>query len=387
MIFSTYNFHCLIFLVAVATGTGVGVGFTHIQPVTAPNRAINDATVGQGGQLPTTRTNGVGFPTPVQRQTPNGQGFTPQAGMDNGGPVVVYTSAYRNGAWPGLDATTTNGQNANAAGGPPVPTANNLNASGSGTVRRRDGNGASTSATSASASRFVWDRLRALGGNSGTSNAPLSSSTPTTSLTANQQDSSGMRSRAWDRFFSRDAASTSSSSSAAQTSTQIASTSTSHPTGVQQRPARPSRSNSSGAGVGEGATNDTNQGRQFMSLASRSRGAGMPPGYTVDDGAAGGSTASTAPSDLPGMVRNNLVLASQANHPQRLLPTLGRRSGSGPPNLLPTGRPNSMFETPRAGVIGRSTSATAGSPAVVDPSTASGLVWTHSATDPDVNMD
>jgi hypothetical protein len=344
-------------------------------------RTNNEAPNGHGGHL--SRAQYPGFSTTAaQRQTAIVQGFG--ALVDNGG--VMHTNNYRTTpAWTAPDNTGANGQNQNAA-----QPANNGN-NGNGTVtlpRRRETTAAAAavaSATSASASRFVWDRLRSLGGNSGTSNntATLSTSTPTATSTTAQQDSSGSRSRAWDRFFS------SSTSSAPQSSTHAPASSTSH-LGIPQRPARPTRTNSSGTAGGEGSSNDPNVIRQFMSLSGRNRGTGLVPGFGAEEGIASEIAPSPSSSDLAGMVRNGLVLAAQAGQQPQRPSTLGRRAGSGPANLTQHSIITALYETPRAGVIGRGISAgstSSGSPAVVDPSTASGTVWNPSNSDSDVNMD
>ncbi len=249
----------------ISIAPGGGVGLVPLNQAAAPTR----------GRTAAVTPNTAGFPIP-----PPGQPMFP-----NRQPVIMNAAGY---AW---DANTLPPATAPPqAGNAPAASTSVQPAASTSITRRREqpptGNGAAnTSAfgttTTAARERFtrgLSERLRAFQGAINTNNEPVSTtSAPSTAPPAaatGANDTS--RPRAWERLFGRDAQATTPGAEV--------------PPEENVRPA---------VSVPEQTADSSNGTRGYMSVAGRSNGsqrsAALPP----------------APTDLSGMVRNNLVLAQQ----------------------------------------------------------------------------
>lgn len=215
--------------------------------------------------------------------------------------------------------------------------------------RRRDNSGTGRF------TRGITDRIRALAPSGSTSTAstptPSTSSQVSTSATSTQQPSQSNRGRSWGRFFpdlrsgdgngqqqasgSHSRSSSRTGSVSARTSSNT-STASSEATTPRQRTLRSSRP--TGLASTNSASSDAEMTEVVRSPSTRWRSSfGLDRQHDDNTPSPTSSTASsrqtitaTANTDLPGMVRNNLVLASQP---------ITRRGSSGAATLVPASNP------------------------------------------------
>lgn len=245
--------------IGIAPGGGVGI-------VTLDNPPTNTTTTGNRG-----RTNGpVGFP-PMGNQGP--AGFR--------GPLIVNSG---NNAWEGQPLPNPTPQTNNANAGP-TGQASTTTPAGPSAPRRREAAPTTSNASSRFARGFA-DRFRALATSPSNAEGQQSEgSSPVEAPDATQRPP-GSRGRTWDLILGRGDAGANASGSTT-------------------------------AGTGEREVNaaipvELDRWRQYMIARNRTGGNVHLPALVGDQGA----NATLAQADLSGMVRNNLVLATNSNQSQ-----------------------------------------------------------------------
>lgn len=242
--------------IGIAPGGGVGI-------VPLNNQPTNTATTANRG-----RTAGpVGFP-PMGNQGPAGYR----------GPLIVNAG---NNAWEGQPLPDTTPQANNVATGPTGQAATTP-AAGPSTPRRREAAPTASNSSSRFARGFA-DRFRALAAGQSNTEGQQAEASSTSEAPEATQRPSGSRGRTWDLILGRGDA-----------GTNVSGSTTGAPGERDPHPIMPA---------------ELDRWRQYMVARNRTGGNVHLPALVGDQG----GNAASAPSDLSGLVRNNLVLATNSN--------------------------------------------------------------------------